>query len=390
MPEPIIWDEDSRFARFSLIGWWDQERLRAAKILVVGAGALGNEIVKDLALFGVGHLALVDTDRVERSNLTRSCLFREADIGRPKVEVLCREARGLYDGLEAVGLEASIVHQVGLGWFHWADLVLAGLDNREARLAISRACQLTSRPWVDGGIDVLAGVVRTFLPGDGPCYECTLSEADWAILDQRRACSLLPREERPREPRVPTTPTTAAIVAGMQCNEALKLLHGLDGMRGAGLQWEGRSCDSYLVRYRRDPDCCGHERFHEVIALELSCRTLLGEALERIRSAVGPSVKIEAPRELVGGLRCGICGLERPVRAALDALHAELALCPACGRPCIPLLYHALDSAPADLSLAELGIPPLDVLRVHQGDRLLGVLLAQDRDTWFHRVGVNG
>src|SRR5262245_48450748 len=76
-----------RYARQQLIEWWDQERLRNARVLVAGAGALGNEVSKNLALLGVGHLLLVDADRVEHSNLSRTVLFQDHDVGRSKVAV---------------------------------------------------------------------------------------------------------------------------------------------------------------------------------------------------------------------------------------------------------------------------------------------------------------
>src|SRR5690348_14656367 len=70
-----------RYARQQLIEWWNQERLRNARVLVAGVGALGNEVLKNLALVGVGHLLLIDFDRVEYSNLSRTVLFRENDVG---------------------------------------------------------------------------------------------------------------------------------------------------------------------------------------------------------------------------------------------------------------------------------------------------------------------
>ena len=73
---------EGRFARLEAIEWWDQRRLAAAKVLVIGAGALGNEVLKNLALLGVGHIAIADQDHVELSNLSRSILFRESDEGR--------------------------------------------------------------------------------------------------------------------------------------------------------------------------------------------------------------------------------------------------------------------------------------------------------------------
>ena len=83
---------DDRFDRFRQIAWWDQGRLSRAKVLVVGAGALGNEIIKNLALLGIGNVLIADFDRVEHSNLSRSVLFREADNGASKAEVAARSA----------------------------------------------------------------------------------------------------------------------------------------------------------------------------------------------------------------------------------------------------------------------------------------------------------
>ena len=83
-----IFDEDDRYHRQSLISWWDQDVLAGARVLLVGAGALGNEIGKNLALVGFGHVTVVDMDQIERSNLARCALFRESDEGRFKAEVL--------------------------------------------------------------------------------------------------------------------------------------------------------------------------------------------------------------------------------------------------------------------------------------------------------------
>src|SRR6185436_530017 len=92
-------DQSGRFDRFKLIGWWDQPRLSRARVLVCGAGALGNEIIKNLALLGVGNLFIADMDRVENSNLSRSVLFRESDNGQFKAEAAARCACDIYPDL---------------------------------------------------------------------------------------------------------------------------------------------------------------------------------------------------------------------------------------------------------------------------------------------------
>src|SRR5689334_23683765 len=90
--DPLVIDDSDRYGRLRLIPWWRQERLAAAKILVVGAGALGNEVLKNLALVGVGTTYVIDLDDVEPSNLSRSVLFRAEDGGRPKAHVAAKRA----------------------------------------------------------------------------------------------------------------------------------------------------------------------------------------------------------------------------------------------------------------------------------------------------------
>ena len=157
-------ESEDRFHRFRLIGWWDQERLSQAKILVVGAGALGNEIVKNLALLGIGNILVLDMDRIENSNLSRSVLYREEDNGLPKAQVAAREAQEIYPQANVHYLDGNVIHDVGMGVFGWADLVLGGLDNREARLTINRHCYRLGRPWIDGAIEQIQGMARMFVP----------------------------------------------------------------------------------------------------------------------------------------------------------------------------------------------------------------------------------
>src|SRR4051812_28927823 len=85
-----------RFHRFKLIGWWDQARLSRARVVVIGAGALGNEIVKNLSLLGVGNIFIADMDRIENSNLSRSVLYRADDNGNYKATCAAAAAREIY------------------------------------------------------------------------------------------------------------------------------------------------------------------------------------------------------------------------------------------------------------------------------------------------------
>ena len=185
--------EQGRFARFESIEWWDQSLLANARILVVGAGAIGNEVIKNLALLGVGHIVVIDMDSVESSNLSRSVLFRQEDEGQPKAVVAQRRAGDIYDGMRVTPIVGNVLADVGLGVFRWAQAVIGALDNREARVFVNQACAQVGRSWIDGGIDVLNGIVRLFSPPDHACYECTMSQKDWEVLNKRRSCTLLAR-----------------------------------------------------------------------------------------------------------------------------------------------------------------------------------------------------
>src|SRR5438105_14497783 len=106
---------EDRFHRFGLIEWWDQSKLSRAKVLVIGAGALGNEIVKNLALLGVGNILIADLDRVENSNLSRSVLYRKQDNGSPKSFVAARAAREIYPDINAASFQGNVVYDLGGG-----------------------------------------------------------------------------------------------------------------------------------------------------------------------------------------------------------------------------------------------------------------------------------
>src|SRR5256885_6135492 len=122
-PESLAERAENRCERFKLRGGGAQPRLSRARVVVVGAGALGNEIVKNLSLLGVGNLFIADLDRVENSNLSRSILFREADNGTFKAEAAVRGARDVYPKVKAQPFVGNVVYDLGLGVFRWADVV---------------------------------------------------------------------------------------------------------------------------------------------------------------------------------------------------------------------------------------------------------------------------
>ena len=371
--------QEDRFQRFSLIGWWDQARIRNARVLVVGAGALGNEIVKNLALLGFGNVLIADLDNVENSNLSRSVLYRKGDNGSPKADVAARAARDIFPEIKVQAFNGNVLYDLGVGVYQWADLVMAGLDNREARLSINRNCRKLGKHWIDGAIEQINGVARVFAP-TGPCYECTMSETDWRLLNRRRSCNLLTKDEM-QTGKIPTTPTISSIIAGVQCQEAVKLLHGMETIAGKGFVFNGISCDSYLVEYTENEECYSHETAERVVPLPSGTADMrVSELLSRARADLGPDAVLELGRDILTALRCPFCNKTEAFYQSLGKVRNSVATCPDCGRRREAVTAFTVDGSQdfLDRTFAEIGVPPFDIVWARNGGTLIGYEFSGD------------
>lgn len=379
---------EDRFHRLRLIRWWDQAKLAQAKVLVVGAGALGNELIKNLALLGVGNILIADMDRIENSNLSRSPLYRARDNGRYKAEAAAEAARDLYPDVRVQSFTGNVVYDLGGGVFRWADVILGGLDNREARLAINRHAWRLNKPWIDGAIEQIQGTARVFIPdgagSESPCYECTMSAMDWKLLQHRRSCNLLSRPEM-EAGKTPTTPTISSIIAGVQAQEAVKLIHGLQTIAGRGFVFDGLSAEAYQVEFQRKEDCYSHDPLESIVELRAGAATIsAADALAEARRLLGPTAQVELGRDLLERLVCPQCGFDEPMFCSLGKVPASKAVCQRCpGVLRQVTTFHAVRGGESflDRSLADLGVPPFDVLIARAGDRAIGLELSADAPT---------
>jgi len=374
--------DEGRYDRQELISWWDQQRLRDARVLVVGAGALGNELVKNLALLGVGTVVVVDLDTVENSNLSRGVLLREHDEGHAKAEVVATAARELNPEIRMIPIVGDIRRTLGLGVFRAVDVVLGGLDNREARLHVNQCCWKTSTPWVDGAIEGLMGVMRSFVPPDSACYECTLNERDYELLAARRACSLLTREQM-LTGKVPTVATSGSIIAGLQAQEAIKLLHREGDtyeFAGRGFVFNGHTHDSYTVTYERREDCLSHDTYDFDAALRWPTTRSFADL---IATHGDSDTVIDLEAELVVSLTCPSCDRTDLVRRPLLELTVEEAACPTCEAERQILPAHRVDRTMPELleaTPADVGLPAFDVVTLRSGYERRHVVVADEED----------
>lgn len=242
-----------RFARQRLISGWNQERLRAATVVIAGAGALGNEAAKNLALAGAGRLVLCDPDVVSVSNLSRTVLFSGDDIGQPKALAAARFLRGRVPGVDVEARVADLVSGVGLGELADASLVIGCVDTIRARMQLLGRCALVNVPLLDGGTSPWGGEIRVRADPQEACFACTLTPHQRSVSDLPWSCAELTDGERPEAAGIATT----ALVAGWLATAAFGLIFGkppayriltIDAVAGRATP----------TSIERDPDCPFH------------------------------------------------------------------------------------------------------------------------------------
>jgi molybdopterin/thiamine biosynthesis adenylyltransferase len=235
-------EEVERYARHLVlreIGGPGQQRLKAARVLIVGAGGLGAPAALYLAAAGVGVLGLVDPDTVSLSNLQRQVLYATRDIGRGKVDAAAEALHRLNPHVEteahAVAIDAANALQVVSGY----DLVLDGTDDFATRFAVADACVAAGIPLVSGAIGRWTGQVGVFR--GRPCYQCLVPE----IPPDAETCAA-----------VGVVGALAGVIGAMMALEAVKLLSGAgEALSGRLLIYDALAAETRTVRIGGDPAC---------------------------------------------------------------------------------------------------------------------------------------
>lgn len=374
--------EQTRNDQLSLLSWMSAEKVATARIMVVGCGALGNEVLKNLALIGVGHLTLVDFDRVEPRNLSRSILFTEQDavLQRPKVEAAAERIRDISPKTEVETINGDIAYDVGLGLVRDMDVVIGCVDNRWARYCINRLCMRANKPWVDGGIDGLEGTARVFRPEEN-CYACNLGSEALKDLAWRMPCAGIIRRNQ-EAGRAATTPITASIIAAVQVQEALKLIHReqleageLTSLCGKMFCYEGQHLTTKTVSFQAyDDDCPVHERWEPVIASDMTTMMTVGESLKRLKMLLkSDEVSFTLENAFVDFVEHKATGRQTnvmlPARAVAEYIELHTALRGCLTGDLLQHEYHEIDDTfpYQQLTLKELGIPESEILYTNHG-----------------------
>jgi adenylyltransferase/sulfurtransferase len=225
------------------VGTAGQRRLKAAKVLMIGAGGLGSPLGLYLAAAGVGTLGLVDFDVVDESNLHRQVIYGRRDVGRPKIQAALERLHDINSHIKLVPHETRLDSSNALDLFKDYDLVVDGTDNFPTRYLVNDACVLSGKPNVYGSIFRFEGQVSVFWGAKGPCYRCLFPEppppglvpscAEGGVL------GVLP-----------------GIIGSLQANEVIKLIVGAgDPLIGRLVLFDALKMKFRELKLRKDPNC---------------------------------------------------------------------------------------------------------------------------------------
>ncbi len=318
----------ARQIRLPGIGTAGQEKLRAARVMIVGAGGLGSPVAMYLAAAGVGTLGLVDFDMVDASNLHRQLVHGTGDIGRPKVESARDRLADINPHVQIVLHAEALTAANALDLVRAYDMVVDASDNFPTRYLVNDAGVLAGVPVVYGSVERFEGQASLFATADGPCYRCLFREP-------------------PPPGLVPTCAEAGVfgvlpgLVGMIQATEAVKWITGVgDSLAGRLLLVDAGRMRFRTIEVRRDPECpvCGTREQTTLIDYEAFC----GLRPEPVRAGGIPELE---PRALAQRLAQGDAPFVLDVREAWEFAVAQLP-----GAQLVPLgeLGESLPSLPRD------------------------------------------
>lgn len=323
----------SRLHSRSILAGYEPARLRAAKVLVVGLGALGQNVVQNLALLGVGHLMLVDFDAFEGHNATRSPFYptraEVARLGRGKAIIVAHRAAQVSTASEAaVYYTQSTIQVLGDGALSWADVVVAAVDSLNARAWLAERCRLLARPMVEGGFSGPDFNLSAFAPVEGAvCYRCNRPGREASM--SCTAYALAAEQAHV----VPAIQTSAAVLGGYQAEQVVQLLHGRPDGVGHRSYGNVRRQTLQTALLTASSNCPGIHQPEPVIGTlrGLGCQAVLRDLVAAVADQFGGG-QIRLADPVITTMSCTTCRTPCLVQAAESSWLAD-PRCSGCDGP---------------------------------------------------------
>jgi adenylyltransferase/sulfurtransferase len=372
-------EEILRYSRHLImpeVGMEGQQKLKAARVLCIGAGGLGSPLLMYLAAAGVGTLGIVDFDVVDFTNLQRQIIHSTADVGRRKLESAEETVRGINPFVSVEKFEERLSSANALGLFRQFDVIVDGTDNFPTRYLVNDACVLTGKPNVYGSIFRFEGQASVFATKDGPCYRCLYPEppppglvpscAEGGVL------GILP-----------------GLVGIIQATETIKLILGSgDSLIGRLLLVDAMAMRFRELKLKKNPECpvCGaHPTVTKLIDYEQFCG--IGDVARAPSPAKGiPEIQVqELKRRLDAGEDIFILDVREPHEYKICNLGGYLI-------PLgdLPRRVHELDSARTIVAHCKMGgrsAKAVDFLRQAGFKNVIN--LAGGINAWSEKVDPN-
>lgn len=326
---------EDRYSRHRLIDWWDQTKLKNARVLVAGAGALGNEVLKNLALLGIGHITIIDFDTVSITNLARSILFRDTDVGLTKVEVARRRLLEINPELSILAIHGDLQFDLGVGDVRSYNLMIGCVDSINARWAINQLAYRAGIPWINGGIGITDGEISFFDPKvESACFECGISNQMWERRNQNYSCHGMKRDFP--EKVIPTTATLTSTVGGMQVQQALMYLHGRTGFLNPGEKvfLSFNPWTSFKVKIQRQANCTAHDFSTNQIIHYSSNQLTTQDICQHLQEKGFDSPVVWLRNEVLTKMQClnSVCSYVEDIYRPARQVPEETLICPKCGK----------------------------------------------------------
>lgn len=256
---PINHMDSDKYERSKRLEWFDLQRVSKTRVLVVGAGAIGNEVCKNLILSGFRNISVVDMDHIVRSNLNRCIFFSENDAEerKMKADVIAKKLL-MIEPESKIKTYVDAIENLSDDFIPSFDVVLGCLDNISARLHVNAHCYYNKIPYIDGGTNGLIGKVQVVLPPETSCLECGMNNTHNKIREMRVSCT--GRDVSFFEPKIASDINTTSIIASFQVLELLKIVHEqLDQVIRNIFYFDANRNVSEILEIPINPTCCHHK-----------------------------------------------------------------------------------------------------------------------------------
>lgn len=378
--------------------------IKNVRILVVGVGAGGNEVLKNLLLMGFGHLTIIDFDHVEDSNLSRTTLFRKEDIGKSKSLVAAERLRemALHENPEIVGLHGNLMTDFGKGLFVEHDIVICCVDTQKCRAYINDMCVLTRTPFFEMGFSGYDVDICFFAPEgsmtqkDGTVIEklpstdgvfptmngvfpvCLREEIGFGDFEEKRNSCSGYKVQDTNLSKIPTIQISAGMAGVLVATELIKYLDGIDSLRNKMLLYFGKTYSTMICNYQRSSKCTIHDEEFNLVEIPVKCDVTLKEVLEAIEAKLGGKAMLTLPDEFIISNKCHICGKTIKINKRKKEIWDEERWCDDC-RSKYENYSHIIEYASdtisvprevtlnineeyLELKISDLGVPNNDIL----------------------------